>query len=48
MISDILKESLVERAEYMTTIQKFLYTPLVKVLTGQRRVGKTSILKSFI
>jgi predicted AAA+ superfamily ATPase len=48
MITEILNESLIERKDYVQHIQKFLNTPLVKVITGQRRVGKSSILKTFI
>jgi predicted AAA+ superfamily ATPase len=48
MIQEILKEQLIVREEPMNFIKKFLHTPLIKVLTGQRRVGKSSILKLFM
>jgi predicted AAA+ superfamily ATPase len=48
MIQNILDEALIERKQAMGFIKKFLHTPLIKVLTGQRRVGKSSILKLFI
>jgi len=48
MITEILSESLIERKEYVRHIHKFLNTPLIKVITGQRRVGKSSILKTLM
>ncbi|MDD2566268.1 MAG: ATP-binding protein [Candidatus Gracilibacteria bacterium] len=48
MIQEILKENIVERDFYMNNIKKYLDTPLIKVLIGQRRVGKSTILKSII
>ena len=48
MITEILQQSLIEREFYLKNIEKYLATPLVKVLIGQRRVGKSSILKSLI
>lgn len=48
MIQEILKESLVDRDDYIRNIKRYIGTPLIKVLIGQRRVGKSSILKSVI
>lgn len=48
MIQEILKEKIIARDFYISRIQKYLGAPVIKVLIGQRRVGKSSILKSVI
>jgi len=48
MIQDILKEKIIQRKFYLQQIENFLGTKLVKVLVGQRRVGKSYILKQVI
>lgn len=48
MIQTILKETLIPRTKYLGKIEKFLGKPVIKVLSGMRRVGKSSILKSVI
>ncbi|MCH2188887.1 ATP-binding protein [Candidatus Gracilibacteria bacterium] len=47
-IEKILKESIIERDFYLNKIEKYHNTPLIKVLIGQRRVGKSTLLKSII
>lgn len=36
---------LVDRPLYMDKIEKFIDKPVIKVLTGMRRVGKSTLLK---
>lgn len=48
MIKEILKEKIIERKFYLQQIENFLDTKIVKVLVGQRRVGKSYILKLLI
>ncbi|MDD4151793.1 MAG: ATP-binding protein [Candidatus Gracilibacteria bacterium] len=48
MIKEILKEEIIERQFYISDIIKYLNSPIIKVLIGQRRVGKSTILKSII
>lgn len=48
MIREILKEKIIERKFYLQQIKNFLDTKIVKVLVGQRRVGKSYILKLLI
>ena len=48
MIREILKEAIVERDFYISKILKYLNSPIVKVLVWQRRVWKSTILKSVI
>lgn len=48
MIQEILKEEIIERNFYISNIIKYLNSPIVKVLIWQRRVWKSSILKSII
>jgi len=45
VIQKILNENITERVFYINKIKKYLNTPLIKVLVGQRRVWKSSILK---
>ena len=33
-----------ERPKYMKQIKKFINKPVIKILTGMRRVGKSTIL----
>lgn len=44
-IQEIIDESLIDRPYYTNKISKYLWSPLIKVLIWQRRVGKSSILK---
>jgi len=48
MIKEIFKENIIDRDFYLSNIKKYLKTPLIKVLIWQRRVWKSSILKSII
>ena len=48
MIDKILQENLIIREFYFDHLIKYFWSPLIKVLTGMRRVGKSSILKTFI
>lgn len=48
MIQEILKEHIIDRNFYISRIKKYIGAPVIKVLIGQRRVGKSSILKSVI
>ncbi len=48
IIQDILNDNIIERNFYLERIEKYLYSPLVKVLIGLRRVGKSTLLKSII
>jgi len=47
-IQKILKEKINNRQFYLEKIEKYLGSPLIKVLTWQRRVWKSSILKLLI
>jgi len=38
-------DELIERSRYLERIEPFADTPLIKVITGQRRVGKSCILR---
>ena len=40
----IFQKQLQKRSYYLEKIKKFFFTPFVKVLIGQRRVGKSSLL----
>jgi predicted AAA+ superfamily ATPase len=48
IIQKILNEEIVPRYCYLDKIKDYLNTPLIKVLIGQRRVGKSTILKSVL
>jgi len=48
MINEILQEPIIQRDFYLKQIVWFLETPIIKVFTWMRRVGKSSILKSLI
>jgi len=48
MIQEILKEKIIKRDFYLKNIEKYYSSPVVKVLTWMRRVGKSYILKSII
>lgn len=48
VIQKILKEKIIDRNFYLDKINNYLNTPLIKVLIGQRRVWKSTILKSII
>ena len=48
VIQKILQEKIIDRKFYLDRIKKYLNTPLIKVLIGQRRVWKSTILKSVI
>jgi uncharacterized protein len=40
-----MESSLIPRKEYLARIEPFVGKPVIKVLTGMRRVGKSSLLK---
>lgn len=44
----VVPEDLIQRKAYTSKLKPFIRKPLVKVLTGQRRVGKSYILFSLI
>lgn len=48
MIQDILSENIIPRTLYLEKINSYLKSPLIKVIVWQRRVGKSTILKSVI
>lgn len=48
MIQEILKENIIDRDFYTSNILKYLNSPIIKVLIWQRRVWKSTILKSII
>jgi uncharacterized protein len=48
MITDILTEKIIHRDAYLEHISRYYRAPIIKVLIGQRRVGKSTILKSVI
>jgi len=48
MIDEILKEKIFPRDFYTSRITAYLWSPVIKVLIWQRRVGKSYILKSII
>lgn len=48
MIQEILKENIIQRKDYIEKIKKFFDSPNIKVIIGQRRVWKSSILKLII
>lgn len=35
---------MIQREKYMSVIRKFIDKPVIKVLTGMRRCGKSSLL----
>ncbi|MBX2964630.1 MAG: ATP-binding protein [Cyclobacteriaceae bacterium] len=43
-----MEEIIIQRSEYIERIRPFINKPIIKVLTGQRRVGKSYILKLLI
>lgn len=48
MINEILNEKIIERENYINKIYSYINSPLIKVIIWQRRVWKSSILKSII
>ena len=42
-----MKKKFVKRDEYVAWIDQFREKPVIKVLTGMRRVGKSTILKMY-
>lgn len=44
----MLQEKLYVRDRYVLQLHGFAFAPVVKILTGMRRVGKSSIVKSYI
>jgi predicted AAA+ superfamily ATPase len=48
VIQKILHEQIIPRKWYLDSIEQYLDTPLIKVLIGQRRVGKSTILKAIV
>ena len=47
-IEKILKEPVIEREFYGKQIKKWIWSPLIKVIVGQRRVWKSFLLKQTI
>jgi hypothetical protein len=43
-----MREKIFKRQKYLQKLNQFKDKPIIKVITGQRRVGKSYILKSFI
>ena len=41
---EVMKMEYIERPKYMKQIEKFINKPVIKILTGMRRVGKSTIL----
>ncbi|HDP94581.1 MAG TPA: ATP-binding protein [Candidatus Aminicenantes bacterium] len=41
-------ENLLLRSEYINKLENYLDKPIIKVLTGMRRVGKSSIMKTLV
>jgi hypothetical protein len=41
-------EKLLERSDYIEKLERYLDKPLIKVLVGMRRVGKSSLMKTLI
>lgn len=41
-------QTTIPRKKYLSEIQKYIGTPVIKVITGQRRTGKSSFLKSLL
>lgn len=39
-----IPENIIRRKNYLEKIESFIDTPLIKVITGQRRVGKSYLL----
>jgi len=48
MIDEILHEHIQERTYYISLLKKYIGSPIIKVLTWQRRVGKSYLLKNLI
>lgn len=48
MLKNILNSEIIERDFYINKISNFLWSDLIKVLVGQRRVWKSFILKTII
>lgn len=41
-------QKLLERSDYIEKLERYLDKPLIKVLVGMRRVGKSSLMKILI
>ena len=41
---EVMKMEYLERTKYIKQIEKFIDKPVIKILTGMRRVGKSTIL----
>ncbi len=48
VIQEILKQKIIKRDFYLNKIEKYINSPLIKVIIGHRRVWKSTILKSII
>ncbi len=48
MIDEILNENIIERDFYLEKLKRYIWSPVIKVIIGQRRVGKSYILKNII
>jgi predicted AAA+ superfamily ATPase len=44
----MMKEEIIDRPDYMEKIAPYVGQPLIKILTGQRRVGKSYILRQLM
>jgi len=43
-----MKEKLFSREQYLAKIRPFIGKSLIKIITGQRRIGKSYILRQLI
>jgi predicted AAA+ superfamily ATPase len=43
-----MKEKIIIRKQYMEKIRPFIGKDLIKIITGQRRIGKNYMLKQLI
>ena len=48
MIDDIFLQKIINRSFYTDKLIKYIWSPVIKVLVWQRRVGKSYILKSMV
>ena len=47
-MTDIDNSTLIQRYEYLDVIENYIDKPIIKVLIGMRRVGKSAIMKLLI
>jgi predicted AAA+ superfamily ATPase len=48
LVQELLQETIIKRETYLQSIQKYWDAKLIKVITGMRRVGKSSLLKTIL